>query len=163
MKAILCLPILFASFAAAEQVDDLDAIGRAIGTLNLSGALNLKVPQPDLFSNDGDAASELERLRNTHPPASRMSIALVGVTLGLCPTPTISHQPWGELRTICPTIDHSAGSRPIVFIGPDLALAEGDFSYQDAAAATRTVPLLFVMKKEGNGWKIASLRELAPR
>jgi len=44
-------------------------------------------------------------------------------------------------------------STTIRFITPDVALVDGTW---------QTVPLLFVMKKEENDWKIASLRTLAP-
>ena len=53
-------------------------------------------------------------------------------------------------------------SRPsIAFITPDVALAEGACTYEDDHATKQTSPLLFVMKKEGDDWKIASIRVLA--
>ncbi len=94
------------------------------------------------------------------------------------PTVTISHDPWGEATINFPGMPPlpPAGFYPwinlwiyprivsgaIRFITPDVALAEGAWIYQDGAA-TQTIPLLFVMKKEGDNWKIASLRVLASR
>ena len=86
------------------------------------------------------------------------------------PVVTISKEPWGEV-----TIDFPATlslppmnivaprivSGAIRFITPDVALAEGDWIYDDGVVM-RSVPLLFVMKREGEDWKIASLRVLAP-
>jgi hypothetical protein len=89
----------------------------------------------------------------------------------IAPTVTISHEPWGEATINFPGRRHffpieivnpRIESRTIRFITTDVALADAACTYQEDGT-TRTTPLLLVMKKEGNDWKIASLRVLAPR
>jgi hypothetical protein len=84
----------------------------------------------------------------------------------------ISHEPWGEATIDFPgrwphatmeVVNPRIVSRTIRFITPDVALAEGACVYREDGGGTRFTPLLFVMKREGGGWKIASLRVLAPR
>ena len=87
------------------------------------------------------------------------------------PTVTISHEPWGEAAIGVPAL----ASLPAVeilnprivngairLIAPGVAVADGDWTYKDGAV-TQTIPLFFVLKKEGDSWKFASLRVLAPR
>ena len=154
MKALLCAPLLFVSYAFADEAAERIAIGRAIT------ALNEPSQQGALFT-DGRAYSEFERLRRGKPLAFRIigpaadpeSMARTDE-----PTVTISHEPWGE-ATI-----NLLGREPrpsIAFITPDVALAEGAYAYEDDHATKQTTPLLIVMKKEGDDWKIASIRVLA--
>jgi len=169
VKAILYLPLFFAAYASADEAADRMAIGRAIAAVN-------EVPQrPALFTEDADASSELERLWKVKPlrfrilgpsgdPASSPRVDR--------PTVTISHEPWGEATINFPGMESlpaleilnpRIASRTIRFITPGVALADGACTYEDGGATTQTTPLLFVMKKEGDNWKIASLRVLAPR
>jgi hypothetical protein len=73
------------------------------------------------------------------------------------PVLTISHEPWGEANILFPDPRHSG----TVFVGPDVALSEALCVYQHPGELTPTIPLLFVLKREGATWKIASLRILA--
>jgi hypothetical protein len=157
LAAILCVPLLFASHAWAEEAADRAAIGRAITALNEPS--NEPSQQAAIFTADGDAASELALLRRTNPPFRILGPSEGSVSL---PTVTISKEPWGEARLNFPAIEPRTANRSITFITPDVALAEGAFAYLDGATPQST-PLLFVMKREGNVWKIASLRVLAPR
>ena len=160
VKRILCLPLLFAVCAWADEASDRLAIGRVLAALN-------EVPQrPGLFTADGDAASELERLREARPLRFQI-LTPVSASGGV--TVTISHEPWGEATLNFPgmgplppmvIVHPRIVSRAIRFITPDVALA--DAAYVDEAGGAAT-PLLFVMKKEGDSWKIDSLRVLAPR
>ena len=73
-------------------------------------------------------------------------------------TVTISHEPWGEATINLPGRESRTS---IAFITADVALAEGACTYEDDHSGSQTTPLLFVMKKEGDGWKIAFIRVLA--
>ena len=152
LTAILCAALFVASYASADEAADRVAIGRAIATLNES-------PPDALFTAVGNAASELALLRRSNPPFRIVGPSERSVS---GPTVTISKEPWGEARINFPAIEPRTVDGSIVFITPDIALAEGALAYQDAAT-TQTTPLLFVMKREGGEWKIASLRVLAPR
>jgi hypothetical protein len=166
VKAILCLPLLFASCAYADEAADRVAIDRTIAALN-------DLPQRTaLFTQDADAASELARLPKIRP------FRILGPAADAEPLPrtdqptvTISKEPWGEVTINFPgtvslpplnILDPRIVSGAIRFITTDVALADGAWIYDDGAVM-RSVPLLFVMKKEGDDWKIASLRVLAPR
>jgi hypothetical protein len=70
----------------------------------------------------------------------------------------ISHEPWGEA-----SISWS-GCGPIVsratrFITADVALTEAGCAYDESSS----VPVLFVMKRDGPDWKLAAARVLTPR
>lgn len=52
----------------------------------------------------------------------------------------------------------SIESRAIRFINPGVALSDAGFSYKDEGGNWHTTSLLFVMKKEEEAWKIASIR-----
>jgi len=157
LTAILCVPLFFVSYASADEAADRVAIGRAIATLNES--TNEPSRHNMLFTADGSAASELALLRRVNPPFRIVGPSERSVS---GPTVTISKEPWGEARIDFPATEPRTVDRSITFITPDVVLAEGALAYQDAAAM-QTTPLLLVMKKEGNDWKIASLRVLAPR
>jgi hypothetical protein len=164
MKAILCLPLLLCSYASAEEAGDRAAIGRAIATLN-------EQPQRTTVFT-ADASSELDRLpdvklKSVRPLGVPDAIVPVGGPLGA--TVTISHEPFGEATINLPgatslpameVLNPRIASGSVRFLTPDVALAEGAWTYT-SQGATQTIPLLFVMKKEGDAWKIASLRLLA--
>jgi hypothetical protein len=158
LTAILCVPLFFASHAWAEESADRSAIGRAIEALNESP--NDPSQQAARFTSDGNAASELALLRRTNPPFRIVGPPDGSVSVAAV---TISKEPWGEARINFPGLAPRTARGSITFITPDVALAERVFTYLDADGATKTTPLLFVMKREGGDWKIASLRVLAPR
>ena len=158
LAAALCVPLFFATHASAEEAADRVAINRAIGALNES--TNDPSQPAALFTADGDAASELALLRRTNPPF-RIAEPSERPAPGL--TVVISKEPWGEARIGFPAIEPPAVRPFITFVTPDVALAEGAFSYLNGTPTAQPTPLLFVMKREGGGWKIASLRVMAPR
>jgi hypothetical protein len=157
VKTILCLPLLFAPYATADEATDRAAIDRTIAALN-------ELPRRGgLFTEDADAFAELDRLPRVAAPTFRTPDP---------PTVSISHEPWGEAAIHFPAMAPGAvveitnpriSSGAIRFITSDVALAEAAWTYKSNDATTQTVPLLLVMKKEGDSWKIASLRLLAPR
>ena len=169
VKPILWLSLIIASCAscaAADEAADRVVIQRTIA------ALNEFPPRAALFTPD--ASSELGRLPTVQgrvyriPGPSRDPAAMPRVDR---PTVTISHEPWGEAAIGLPGMESLPAleilnprivSGAIRFITPHVAVVDGDWTYKDGAV-TETTPLLFVMKKEGDGWKIASLRVLAPR
>ncbi len=93
MKALLCAPLLFAPYAFADEAAERIAIGRAIATLNEPSQHSA------LFTEDGRAYSEFERLRTANPLAFRIigpAADPVSMARTNHPTVTISHEPWGE-------------------------------------------------------------------
>jgi hypothetical protein len=178
VKVILCVPLLFASYAVADEASDRVAIDRTIAALN-------ELPRrAALFTHDADASSELARLPRVTLlwfPAPELASDPARAD---SPTVTISKDPWGEVTINFPwMVSLPPGMRnfpdmvslplaeipnsrivsgSIRFITPDVALADGDWTYKDGPT-TQTIPLLFVMKREGDTWKIAALRVLAPR
>jgi hypothetical protein len=167
MRTIACLPFFLASLALADDVADRAAIGRVIA------GLNEQPRRAALFTVDSDAPAELERLPKVEPLEFRVRTPEADPALPSGadrPTLTISHEPWGEAAIDFP------GRLPVVelvnprivgsgirSITPDVALADGRWTYTEKGGATRTIPLLFVVKKEGETWKLAALRTLAPR
>jgi len=159
-KAILCLPLLLASYASADETADGLAIDHAIAALN-------EAPQRAAVFT-ADAYSELDRLPNVTPQAFRIA----GPARQDGPMVTISHEPWGEVTLNLPgtaslpaleILNPRIASGAIRFVTSDVALADGVWTYKDDGGTTQTIPLLFVMKREGDNWKIASLRVLTPR
>lgn len=159
MKLLLCVPLLAALSAwAANEAADRNAIERTIAALN-------EYPQrPGLFTADADGTAIVrltakgKRLlyRRRWPAAT--------------PSVTISHEPWGEATINLPgtppaavpeTVDSRIESRSIRFVAPDVALAEGVCLFEENGATVHTDRLLFVMKKESDGWKIASVRRIS--
>ncbi len=168
VKAFLCLPLLFGA-AWADEAADRKVIARTVAALN-------EFPQrTELFTADADARSVLDQLwkgkRLVYRMQSRTTDA-VSPSSSDHPTVTISHEPWGEATINFPRMDgmprvemlnpRIVGSN-VRFIKLDVALANGAFTYEDGSATAQTTPILFVMKKQGVDWKIASIRILAPR
>ena len=151
MKALIAsLLLLFGYCAWAEEAADRTAINKTIA------ALNEIPPHPDLFTPDADGHDVLNRLRK----GKRFSYKTLGR-----PTVVISHEPWGEA-----TIDYGGGgeivnprivSRKIRIVTSEVALVDGAFTYEVDSTESEMTPLLFVMKKDGRGWRIASVRVLA--
>lgn len=142
MKAPLCL-LLVAGFSwAADEPADRAAIGHVIE------ALNSPIQSTQVFT----AGATRDPLPD--PPSA-------------APRVVISHEVWGEARIEFPSLDAGPRFSPrfkvgaIRFLAPDVALADGSRTYVDPSGSTQSTPLLFVMKKEGDSWKIAAMRVLA--
>src|SRR4051812_15833323 len=155
-RLILVVQVLFASGASADEVADRIAIVHSISTLNESP------PHVPLFTEEGNGSVEFERLRNANPRLFRIVAPGQDSTMRTDrPSVTISHEPWGEATLNSPSQLPGDSSRNITFVTSDVALAQGFCTFEDNDGIRQTKVLLFVMKKE-NGWKIASIRVLAP-
>lgn len=159
VKAALFLSFFLASSALADDAADRSAIDHIIARLN-------QRPFPvALFTNDSDALLELQRLPKVEPIESRLLMPPADH-----PTVEISHEPWGEATinlSSRPPVVESVNPRiaggDIRLITPDVVLADGAWTYKNATGAVQAIPLFFVMKKEGDNWKIAALRTVTPR
>jgi hypothetical protein len=132
VQSVLLLSLLLAVSAWSDEPADRSAIDSTISSLN-------GIPRPtEHFTADSDAPSALDQLWKVN-----------GYTVA------IAHEPWGEanIKMKIPTIL----GRTTRFITSNVALVDGTCSY---AEGSTPIPLLFVMKKEGDVWKIASLRVL---
>lgn len=133
MKALVCLALLLAAPAWADEAADRAAIRQTLGLLNVSSERSAQ------FTSDADGRSRLEAA--IHEPR-RETIPNQPLAGDYWPFwPAYLQQPWLVETT------------SIRFITEDVALANGRVRYQ---------PLLFVLRKEPSGWKIASVRFLAP-
>jgi hypothetical protein len=96
-------------------------------------------------------------LNQTPRPVGLFTADFDGSALPGALTVTISHEPWGE-ATIGPLFALGPAGPKITigrvrFITGDVALVEG-------AGGVESTPLLFVVRKEIEGWKIASVHTL---
>jgi hypothetical protein len=140
--------VLCAATLASSQESAADQIERTITSLNDPAR------RSDAFAQESDGLSRYEELRASLPGSA---FRILGPMESARPVLTISHEPWGEANILFPDPRHSG----TVFVGPDVALSEALCVYQHPGELTRTIPLLFVLKREGATWKIASLRILA--
>jgi hypothetical protein len=162
--SILFLTLFLASCSWADEAADRVAIDRAVASLN-------QLPRSaSIFTED--ASSELGRLPNVDP----LTIRVPGPQSYPVPTGeatlTISREPWGEVAIAYPGVPHSRvfeiinprieNNGPIRFLTPDVALTDGVWTHEDDSGATQRITILFVLKKQGDDWKIASVRILAP-
>jgi hypothetical protein len=158
-NVILCLPLILGSCAlAADEAADRAAIGRTIAALN-------QVPQPaGLFTDD--AVSDLGRLPGVNEAQFQFERDVTVAAGGL--TVVISHEPWGEAQIYPPgafpqslvIVNPRFASGAVRFITPDVAMVEGSYTRRDGDVV-QTAPLLLLMKRDGEVWKIASVRLLA--
>lgn len=137
--------------AWADEVTDRAAVQRVVESLNRV------TPAPDIFT--GDAYSELDNL----PVVPVKDVRMVTMSdTSAVPQVRISPAVWGEADIVYPAlrfetevINPRIVSKEIRFVGPAVALAEG--SWTDGE---RTIPLIFVLHKHGEEWRIASARVL---
>jgi hypothetical protein len=106
-------------------------VGAAIVDPTDSGAK----PGSRLFTADAD--SELDRLLDL----DRRLLEL-------------SREPWSEITSPRLVI------QSIRFVTPDVALVNAANTHYGSMILARRIPVLFVMRKEGTVWRIASLRVL---
>ena len=164
MRTAFCLASLFICSTFADDIGDRNAIDRAIAALN-------HIPRnPNLITEE--AALELNRLPKVTPELGVFRPQPDKSTPSDRPRVVISHEPWGEA-----TIEFSSGPGPVTlellnprirnqathFITSDVAVADGIWSFKRDSATTQTVPMLFVLRKAGDEWRIEVIRLLAPR
>jgi hypothetical protein len=91
------------------------------------------------FTADFDGRAELARMAQSDPN----------------PSVVISKEPWGEATVSIPGVQIMAAiaTKKIRFLTAEWAMVD----------AQGKAPLLFILKKEGTDWKIASLRILAEK
>ncbi len=84
---------------------------------------------------------------------------ILGTTAGT-PTVTISHEPWGEAELNFPQVPEIINPRIVGgearFITPFLAHVYGTFTYLEAGKPTEVIPLLFVLRRESETWRIVA-------
>jgi hypothetical protein len=169
MRLILCLSVLLASSAwAADEAADRAAIEKVVSTLNNSP------DTPGLFTDDFSDNGVLTGLG-----VYRYRVPIVTTDTAQASTPEgqpaihldaismcVSHQPMGELGP-CRAADRVPGSAPrfviqsIRLLTPDVALVDAVNS-PELTGVSRRSPVLMALRKEGDVWKIASVREMAP-
>lgn len=161
MALIVSFPLLLGSYAWAEESADRGQIDKVIAALNVT-------PEPSGLFTD-DSVSDLGKL----PQPARTQFQLMAgspVTPAAQPAVVISHEPWGEARInldgvglsipVMEMVNPHISTGTIRFVSADVATVDGKWTYTDGGS-TQTIPLLFVMRREGDEWKIASARLLA--
>ena len=135
MKAIVCISLVFAALVRANEAADRVAIERVVNVLSDRQTVSSKKQISTLFTADAD--NDLDRLTE-----------LNGRLL------QFASEPWSEVTTPRQTI------QSIRFVTPDVALVNAANAQYGSTIPVRRIPVLFVMKKEGTDWRIASLRVL---
>ena len=130
MKPILCLSILLASFASADEAADKIAIGKAMESLNVI------TPGRAIFTDDFRDDAELAEFA-VHDGSMHVEI---------------SHEPWRE-ATITGTQATRFVIRSVRFVTADVALVEAL-----GRRGESDTPALLVMKRDGLFWRIATVR-----
>jgi hypothetical protein len=134
-------PVLLTCFAAAlwaGEIEDRAAIEKVIA------ALNQPAQRARLFTNDADCPVDFDRLIDLHKKYDP------GLMIGMDETWTLLTVPRVVLRNIR-------------FITMEVAMVDGASTIRGAVTLARSVPLLFVMKKEGGEWRISAVRVLTRR
>jgi hypothetical protein len=135
VKIVLCLTVLVASAVLADETTDRAAIEATVVALNVS------LSQPNLFTGDFANADELQRF--------------VGQA-----TLTISREPMGEATIYLPPLKRFV-TRSVTFISPDTSVVVAIHERQFKPTDSTRVPVLFVLRREGSNWHIASFHVLA--
>jgi hypothetical protein len=135
MRLILCLTLLFAACARADETADRAAIERVVGALNQTRS-DAKPPRA-LFTSDADT-TELDRFVSLN----RQLLEYAG-------------KPWSEVTA--PRIV----SRSIRFVTPVVALADAAIVQYGSVILTRSIPIVILVKRTESTWRIAALRMMA--
>ena len=135
MKAFPCIPLLLATLGWADSPADRAAIERVISAVNADQTRSGAKLSSTLFTADAD--SELERLLDVDRRLMELS-----------------KEPWSEVTSPRMVI------QSIRFVTSDVALVNVANTHYGSTILARRIPVLFVMKKEGTDWRIASLRVL---
>ena len=150
MKTVLCLAILAAGAASALRADE--ATDRAAIEATMA-ALNTATPPANIFTADFPNAAELRRVRES-APLPVVSMPGDGTTIQTSAgTLVISRAPMGE-ATWYPNQTVMAArfmTRSVTF------LAEGAAA---VIAMDGRQPVLLVLRKQDENWRIASFRVL---
>jgi len=138
----------------ADEAADRTAVEATIS------ALNSPQVKPEVFTADFPNAAELQRVREQRVaivPAEGTRIETSAGTL------VISKEPMGE-ATLYPAPNFSGTfsvpprfkTRSITFVSPDTAVVVAEYQ----GFSVPVVPALFVLRKVGEDWRIASFRAL---
>jgi hypothetical protein len=168
MRMLLCLSLFAASSVwAADAAADRAAIEKVVATLNSSPGT------PGLFTDDFADNSTLIRLgiyRNGRPvtvPSNTSVADTEPTTIHLSAVQCVSHEPMGELGPCPATLNGLAIDTPAHLNTQSVRLLTADVALVDAVAvrqvgeASLRTPVLLVMRKVGDVWKIASVRVIA--
>jgi hypothetical protein len=166
VRVVLSLAVLFTSVVWADEASDRAAIEATISALNISS--NNPQTKPEIFTADFPNTSELQRARE---PRVTVSANLVSVPENgtKIETPAgilvISREPMGE-ATLYPypapnfsgsfTVSPRFKTRSVTFVSPNTAVVVAEYE----SFAAPNVPALFVLRKDGENWRIASFRSL---
>ena len=134
---ILSFSLLCAFGLWADEAQDRTAIDKVIATLNDP------VQRAGLLARDVDSSVDFDRLIDLH----RKHPLAPGVVIGM-------NEPWTEF-----TVPRVV-SGTILFITPSVAIVDGASTIRGAVTLAPSVPLLFVVKKEGTEWRIRAVRVL---
>lgn len=151
MKLALCLTILIASSAwAADEAADRASIEKVVSTLSNTP------DSPGLFTADFADQLTLQLLEVTHdePAAGLLKAA------AQCDP----HQVWGESnpcvpKNLLPSSRFAVQS--VRWITPDVALVDA-LNNRTAAGISLRSPVVLLLRKEKDVWRIAGIRELGP-
>jgi hypothetical protein len=154
MRTLLCATLLAIGCFAAGNPEDTRAIWRTVDGLNRQPVVS------ETFTDDSDAPAKLAELYKT----MRVEYQIRSATL-TGPKVVISHEPWGEAQIMMPELALEIRTPRVVcgairYVTDDVAVVDASFVVWRGEIRRRT-PLVLVMKKEDELWKIASLRVLA--
>jgi hypothetical protein len=141
----------------ADETADRAAIEATVAALNKSPSL------PSLFAKDFANANEL-RVFLTAPSAAPLPAE--GITVRTeAATVVISREPMGEAALYTnPTLTAPLARfvpRSFTFVSPDISVVVAVPERQFGPTASRSIPVLFVMRREEASWRIASFRVLS--
>ena len=88
-------------------------------------------------------------------PEERAAVLARDADLGPLP-PGYGPEPWSEISS-----PHFASHR-VLFVTQDVAVVDASASLYGTMILKRTVPAIFVMRREATGWKVVLLRIGAP-
>jgi hypothetical protein len=151
VKVFLCLTVLVSSALFADETTERAAIEATVAALNTSPS------QPNLFTRDFANADELQRFLGQ----AEQVIESGGVVIRTeAATLTISREPMGE-ATVHFRLAKRFVTRSVTFLSPDTAVVVAIHQRQFKPTTSQRIPALFVLRREGSAWRIASFRVLA--
>jgi hypothetical protein len=150
VRILLCLTALVASAAWADETTERAAIEATVAALNTSPS------RPNLFTGDFANADELQRFLRLEGQVIQSDGVVVGTEAA---TLTISSEPMGEANLHFRPLKRFV-TRSITFLSPDTSVVVAIRERQFEPTASKRVPVLFVLRREGSEWHIASFRVL---